>query len=264
MPVFPTGTAARVVAAPLEASPATSQTATLLPGHSGHARSPETAREADETRSRREEWRRKQARARKRAAGRSVSDEAVLRALESVFALDEETGAAYDDLNHALLLAKERGQEVPCVGPGSELWLSDDYEDQQLAADRCWDCPAIRLCKGYADLAKVSTGTWGGETRDHARRLSDAPGARRFRDLKAQQARGAGFRADRPEPVGRDCRCRCGGTTRGGRYLPGHDSQHLSELLIGVRGDHISLDAALAEVADSERLQAKLLAWLGR
>jgi hypothetical protein len=63
-------------------------------------------------------------------------------------------------------------------------------------------------------------------------------------------------------PGARACTCGCGGTTRGGRYLPGHDSRHLAALRTDVRSRALTVEGALAEVAHSERLQAKLRAQL--
>ena len=70
------------------------------------------------------------------------------------YRLTGEAGGALDDLHHALLLAHERGQEIPCQGSGFAAWTSDDYDDQQVAADRCFDCPAMLLCERYRALAK--------------------------------------------------------------------------------------------------------------
>lgn len=50
--------------------------------------------------------------------------------------------------------------------------------------------------------------------------------------------------------------------TRGGWYLSGHDSQHLSALLVAVRSGRMSLDAAVADLAHSERLQSKLIRYV--
>lgn len=61
-------------------------------------------------------------------------------------------------------------ESIPCLGPGGEAWTSDDYDDQQIAADRCLDCPAMFLCRAYAEAAGEKAGTWGGETRDPARK----------------------------------------------------------------------------------------------
>lgn len=35
--------------------------------------------------------------------------------------------------------------------------------------------------------------------------------------------------------VARECRCGCGGTTKGGIYRPGHDAKHLSATLKAMR-----------------------------
>lgn len=241
---FPAGTAARLPVSPLAASPATSRRVGALRAVPGGASHSETPRKAEE-RSRRAERKR---RARQQAASaRKIADAAVLRSLASVFELTPEASAAYDDLKHALLLARERGQGVPCTGPDSGLWLSDDADEQELAADRCWDCPAVLLCKQYADATKVDAGTWGGETRDPTRRESQTADALYWRARK----RPAG---------GRECGCGCDGWTKGGRYLPGHDARHLARLLRYVRAGAMRRDRALALLAESPHLRAKLAA----
>lgn len=64
----------------------------------------------------------------------------------------------------------------------------------------------------------------------------------------------------RKAPVaGTDCRCSCGGQTKGGKYLPGHDSRHLS----AVQALPATYDEKLAIFADSPALQAKLAKRLG-
>jgi len=149
-------------------------------------------------------------------------------------------------LNHALLLASERGQEVPCQGAGSDAWTSDDYDDQQVAADRCLDCPAMALCEKYRAITRPAAGTWAGVTSDRAAKPYD-PKARRARSLTSGRS---------------DCLCGCGGQPRRGRYLPGHDSQHLGALLDAVRSGRMSADEAVADLTHSERLQAKLMRYL--
>jgi hypothetical protein len=170
------------------------------------------------------------------------------RQLAAVLGVSDEAGWAYADLNHALLLAGERGQEVPCQGRGGAAWTSDDYEDQQTAADRCLDCPAMLLCERYRAVAKPAGGTWAGVTSDPARKPSGSTPRRTVRPVVG----------DRP-----GCLCGCGDQPKQARYLPGHDSAHLGALLDGVRSGRLSLDGALAELAHSERLQAKLARYLG-
>jgi hypothetical protein len=168
--------------------------------------------------------------------------------LAPAYRLSGEVGGALDDLHHALLLAHERGQEVPCQGPSSETWTSDDYDDQQVAADRCLDCPAMAMCERYRVIGQPAAGTWAGVTSDPARKPADPKRALRVRSSVGER-------------VG--CLCGCAGEPRRGRYLPGHDSQHLGVLLDAVRSARISPDEALADLAHSERLQAKLDRLLG-
>lgn len=265
MGAFLTGTAARPAPTPLRALPATWEPRTPLVPVEALTSSRETAREPGE-----------------RAP----------EALAPSFRLTGATGATYDDLNHALLLAHERGQEVPCRGTGSELWTSDDLDDQILAADRCYDCPAMLLCKQYADLAEESTNVWGGELRDPATRKLALCG-RGLHDITQPEAVRVNSRGwkqclacraasqekrtrERPartrpvrarvhqvaKPTGQICACGCGGRTRLGRYLPGHDARHVGQLVKYVRAGAISEERALRTLTETPKLAAKLAARL--
>jgi len=290
------GMSVPLVASALQASPATSQTVALLPGPTGPTRSPGTSRKAEERARRARLTRERNAHA---AQARVNNDAAALRELAKSLDVSDESEWAYNDLNHGLLLAGERGEAVPCQGPGRDAWTADDPVDQELAADLCLLCPVFALCQRYADEARPAAGTWAGVTRNPAKdrvgRLRERkPGmcARGLHDVTqpdavyesprgrkecqacrlARQERKRTPKAPRhlarnrrPRGVagGRDCKCQCGGTTKGGWYLPGHDSQHLSALTARVRDGDLTLDAALAEVAHSDRLPAKLAARLG-
>lgn len=177
---------------------------------------------------------------------RNVRTTAQRRAAPPLYDPSPEAQTAYADLNHRLLLARERGEVVPCLGKESALWQSQHPDEQDRAADSCYDCPAMLLCKQYADLADEYIGTWGGVTRDPAQPVSRRP------ETVARRAR------KRPAG-GRDCSCGCGGWTKGGRYLPGHDSQHLARLIRYVRGGGMTEERALRALAESPGLQAKLL-----
>lgn len=47
-----------------------------------------------------------------------------------------------------------------------------------------------------------------------------------------------------PSRAGAGCLCGCGGTTKGGKFLPGHDSKYLNQLV--ERGDQEARELALA------------------
>lgn len=181
---------------------------------------------------------------------------------EAFHTLKPHAAEAYEELQRALLLTRTRCQEVPCLGPGRAAWTSDDPADHDLAADLCLLCPIFAVCQRYAEAAQPKAGTWAGVTR--------APSARERRrsiDAEAHERRRRGMPAD---PTKRkrgplspgDCRCRCGGTTKGGRYLSGDDSRHLSALLGWVRSGTMTIDDAVDELADSPALEAKLRARL--
>lgn len=68
----------------------------------------------------------------------------------------------YSRLIEQVHAAVEGGVEVPCVGPDSGEWTSDDPADQERAADRCWDCPLVFQCRAYAIAAGEPAGVWGG------------------------------------------------------------------------------------------------------
>lgn len=47
---------------------------------------------------------------------------------------------------------------------------------------------------------------------------------------------------------GPECTCGCGGRTKGGRYLPGHDAKHVAWQAAMVQSAHITPEQALAEL----------------
>ncbi len=244
---------------PSEASPVTSEVRPLLQALPVPTRSRKTPPSAEE-----------------RASEAAAEARKAERELAATLGVSDEASWAYADLNHALLLAHELGREVPCQGRGGEAWTSDDYDDQQVAADRCLDCPAMALCERYRALAKPAAGTWAGVTSDPAKKprppkrprtsrrgvaprlLSDSPKAVRERERRAEQR----ARDLQRTPNSRECACGCGGMTRGGRYSPGHDSRHLTRLVREVRAGAMTTDRALRSLVDSPALQAKLTRFL--
>ena len=54
------------------------------------------------------------------------------------------------------------------------------------------------------------------------------------------------------------CHCGCGGTTKGGRYLPGHDAKHKKELVEAALGGSKRAANKLAKLGWSKFLEAKL------
>lgn len=64
------------------------------------------------------------------------------------------------DAMHELIA---RTGPTPCVGADRDLWIGT-AQQQQAAAVRCLDCPAMTLCAAYALTARERDGTWGGRT----------------------------------------------------------------------------------------------------
>lgn len=54
------------------------------------------------------------------------------------------------------------------------------------------------------------------------------------------------------------CKCQCGGRTKGGDYLPGHDARHVSEVFAGWLANRHDLDGAKHLLRHAPKLQAKL------
>lgn len=159
---------------------------------------------------------------------------------------------AYDNLNRAIMLAREDGNEVSCLGPGWEAWTSDDSVDQELAADLCLLCPVFDHCEAYAETARPAAGTWAGITTPPMSK----PKARKPRPRVTIVAK------PRAPSVGPACTCGCGERTRGGRYLPGHDSCHVRDLLRQIRSREITAETAREALSESPRLRGKLDGYL--
>lgn len=54
-------------------------------------------------------------------------------------------------------------EPAPCAGPDRDHWTGSAAQQQQAAA-RCLDCPAMVACATYARTAGERDGTWGGLT----------------------------------------------------------------------------------------------------
>ncbi|HUN38488.1 MAG TPA: NUDIX domain-containing protein [Trebonia sp.] len=60
------------------------------------------------------------------------------------------------------------------------------------------------------------------------------------------------------DPAANDCHDGCGGKTKGGNYLPGHDAKHVSHLHQAVQDGHITAESALGMLHGKPKLQGKL------
>jgi len=158
-----------------------------------------------------------------------------------------EVAAARADLDGALEFAREVGATVPCLGPDGLCWTSDEVQDQEHAATLCADCPLAAQCGTYARLARESAGVWGGQIHGASRR-----------NPRGSEADKPGPTSKRPPGKDMACRCGCLGQTRGGWYLPGHDSIHIKRSVAGVLRGHVSLSIVLRDLSHSPRLKAKL------
>ena len=58
--------------------------------------------------------------------------------------------------------------------------------------------------------------------------------------------------------VSPSCHCGCGGTTKGGRYLPGHDAKHKKALVEAALGGGKRAANKLEKLGWSKFLEAKL------
>lgn len=53
---------------------------------------------------------------------------------------------------------------VPCRDTAPEYWISDDPEDQALAARACQGCDLLEACRTYTHLHPEPAGVWGATT----------------------------------------------------------------------------------------------------
>lgn len=79
-----------------------------------------------------------------------------------LYGLNEAAADAWQDLAAAV---RHASSKVPCTGPRSPWWTSEDPEERTAAAFRCTGCPAIGLCRRYADIARERHHVWAGEDR---------------------------------------------------------------------------------------------------
>lgn len=120
-----------------------------------------------------------------------------------------------------------------------------------LNSGRIWVCP----CPAYhpQPLRCITCNTYGDDStihpelyrcrdlaaceRDHANRLSADPTVQIVREVRARVTERKTIMADdvktkkTPAKAAKDCTCNCGGKTKGGTFLPGHDARHISALV---------------------------------
>lgn len=66
-------------------------------------------------------------------------------------------------LTAALAGLRAEGRSTPCAGADGALWLSEDAEEREEAAERCQGCPVLEAC--YRAGAAERWGVWGGRDR---------------------------------------------------------------------------------------------------
>ena len=87
---------------------------------------------------------------------------------------------AAERLAEALLNAIN--ERIPCQGPHSDWWTSDDAEEREAAARQCQGCPVIEACAAAADEADERWHVWGGVDRTHHQSRGRRAGRRNRRD----------------------------------------------------------------------------------
>lgn len=185
-----------------------------------------------------------------------------------------DTEASYARLTERVHETVAAGVEVPCVGPGGAAWTSDEYEDQQLAAERYLDCPLAAQCRAYALAAQETAGVWGGYVLNPAR-PPKRPRQRRptgraveylcadFRpdflgagaENPSSSHQSGGYPAMNTIKTTGSCNCQCGeATSPKAMYRPGHDYRHVSTLIGYLEND----------LADGKKVTAREIASLAK
>lgn len=72
---------------------------------------------------------------------------------------------SYGALLASVWRASDAGLVVPCLGPESEAWTSEDTEVLDIAAVLCLDCPSLAECRQPARDLRPSASVWGARVR---------------------------------------------------------------------------------------------------
>ena len=75
----------------------------------------------------------------------------------------ETARSLYAGLVASVAWVLEAGGVIPCTGPDSADWTSDDPAAVQRARLGCLGCPLAAGCLAYAEEARAFGGVWGGE-----------------------------------------------------------------------------------------------------
>lgn len=69
------------------------------------------------------------------------------------------------NLDERIVAALGDGLPVPCLGPQSRAWTSEDVADRAAAAQACRTCPALRECREFGQRWPGEVGVYGGDSR---------------------------------------------------------------------------------------------------
>lgn len=168
---------------------------------------------------------------------------------------------------------------IPAVHAGELRYCPCDSTEHTETLVRCRNC-GTRNPLGASTDKGTCTDTEGCATMAAVRQENDptfqlvrecqttviVSGEVKERPRRAKPEERAKAKVARQEAKARACVCNCGGTTKGGLFLPGHDARYVSQLAKGihdapnakVRKQRIkdALEVAMAEC--SEALKAKL------
>jgi hypothetical protein len=133
-----------------------------------------------------------------------------------------------------------------------EQTAADLPQEQPPAGDPVAEAPAAEPVRGQPADAPTHEPATEQPATDGSPQEEDSPQERPAGKRRRAKATGAKKApSERPAAV---CTCGCGGTTGGGKFLPGHDARLKSELLRAFRGEGLSAEQQqLVEQLDWER-----------
>lgn len=143
-----------------------------------------------------------------------------------------------------LCACTDHPQVIRCLACGHR---GTDQDDSEVSPET-WHCMDPDACVGRREK-------WAMDTIRDLYGTTETPGGTRTPGKPEKPAKTPRMTS------GRDCVCGCGGTTKGGLFLPGHDSKYLTGVAASVKGGKYTLEDAqtlMAAQGCSDALQAKL------